>query len=136
MVFAAGFPRITLAPLDATHRALVSREDCARLAALGTNAGRAAAEFIGHRIAVHDDIQRMPVAGTTPVHDALAVGSLVAPVLRDVRRLHVAVETQGALTVGRTVIDTNARGGGTPNCDVAFDADADGFVALLLSTFA
>ncbi len=136
MVFAAGFARITLVPLDATHRALVSRADCERLAALGTPAGRAAAEFIGHRIAVHDDIQRMPVAGTTPVHDALAVGSLVAPVLRDLRRLHVAVETQGALTVGRTVIDTQHRGDGAPNCEVAFDADAAGFIDLLLKTFA
>ncbi len=136
MVFAAGFPRLTLVPLDATHRALVSRDDCARLAALGTPAGQAAAAFIGHRIGVHDEIQRMATAGTTPVHDALAVGCLVAPVLRDVRRLHVAVETSGTLTVGRTVIDTNCRGGGTPNCDVAFDADPAGFVALLLQTFA
>jgi inosine-uridine nucleoside N-ribohydrolase len=136
MVFAGGFRRITLVPLDATHRALVSRQECDRLAGLGTPAGEAAAAFIGHRIKVHDEIQRMAVAGTTPVHDALAVASLVAPVLRDLRRLHVDVETQGRLTVGRTVIDTNFRGDGMPNADVAFDADAVGFVALLLRTFA
>jgi inosine-uridine nucleoside N-ribohydrolase len=136
MVFAAGFPQITLVPLDATHRALVSRDDCGRLARLGTHAGHAAAEFIGHRIGVHDEIQRMPTAGTTPVHDALAVGCLVAPVLRDVRRLPVAVETAGRLTVGRTVIDTHFRSRQPANCDVAFDADAEGFVALLLKTFA
>ncbi len=85
---------------------------------------------------MHDDIQRMPTPGTTPVHDALAVGSLVAPVLRDLRRLHVAVETHGTLTMGRTVIDTHHRGEGAPNCEVAFDADAAAFVALLLETFA
>jgi inosine-uridine nucleoside N-ribohydrolase len=136
MVFAAGFADVTLVPLDATHRALVSREDCAALAALGSNAGRAAAEFIGHRIAVHDELQRMATPGTTPVHDALAVGWLVAPVLRDLRRLHVAVEVSGPLTVGRTVIDTHRRGDGAPNCQVAFDADAAGFLALLLETFA
>jgi inosine-uridine nucleoside N-ribohydrolase len=136
MVFYAGFARITLVPLDATHRALISRDHCAQLAALGTPAGRAAADFIGQRIVAHDELQRMAVPGTTPVHDALAVGALVAPVLRDVRRLHVAVETHGTLTVGRTVIDTNFRGDDAPNCDVAFDADADGFFHLLLRTFA
>ena len=41
VVFAAGFRKITLVPLDATHRALVSRDDCARLRALGTPAGQA-----------------------------------------------------------------------------------------------
>jgi purine nucleosidase/pyrimidine-specific ribonucleoside hydrolase/ribosylpyrimidine nucleosidase len=40
------------------------------------------------------------------------------------------------LTVGRTVIDTHFRGGQEPQCDVAFDADAGRFIALLLQTFA
>ena len=136
MVFAAGFRKITLVPLDATHRALVSYDDCRAMEALGTNAGRAAAAFIGHRIVVHDDIQKMPVPGTTPVHDALTVGFLIDPTLITTRHLHVAVETDGPLTVGRTVIDTHYRGGLEPNCDVAFDADAPGFIRLLLETFA
>ncbi len=135
-VFEAGFERITLVPLDATHRALVSRADCDALAALGTHAGTAAAAFIGHRIVAHDAIQKMPTLGTTPVHDALAVGSLIDPGLITTRHLHVAVETIGALTVGRTVIDTHHRGAHPANCHVAFDADAAGFVALLLRAFA
>ena len=136
MVFAAGFRKLTLVPLDATHRALISKAHCDQLAALGTPAGQAAAAFIGHRIVVHDDIQKMPTLGTTPVHDALAVGSVIDRTLITTRRLHVAVETHGTLTVGRTVIDTHFRSGQEPNCDVAFDADAARFVALLLSTFA
>lgn len=136
MVFAAGFRKITLVPLDATHRAVTTRADCDRLAALGTPAGRAAADFIGHRIAAYDAHQRMDVPGSTPVHDALAVASLIDRSLITTRHLHVAVETQGALSVGRTVIDTHARGGQPPNCDVAFGADATGFNALLLKTFA
>ncbi|MBX6320384.1 MAG: nucleoside hydrolase [Rhodospirillaceae bacterium] len=136
MVFAAGFRKLTLVPLDATHRALVSRAHCARLEALGTPAGRAAAAFIGHRIETHDRLQRMATPGTAPVHDALCVGLLIDPTLVTTRRLHVAVETRGALTVGRTVIDTHQRGGEAPNCDVAFDADAERFAALLIGTFA
>ena len=136
IVFAAKWRKMTLVPLDATHRALVSKADCDKLRALGTPAGMAAADFIGHRIQVHDEIQRMAVAGTTPVHDAVCVGYLVDPTLITTRRLHVAVETSGALTVGRTVIDTHFRGGREPQCDVAFDADAPRFIALLLETFA
>ena len=136
VVLSAGFRKLTLVPLDATHRALVSRDDCIKLKALGTPAGSAAADFIGHRIVTHDESQKMDVPGTTPVHDALCVGFLVEPTLLTTRRYHVAVETTGALTVGRTVIDTHFRGGGTPQCDVAFDADGKGFVKLLLETFA
>ena len=135
VVFAAKFRKMTLVPLDATHRALVSYGDCEKLRALGTPAGSAAADFIGHRIHVHDEIQRMAVAGTTPVHDAVCVGYLVDPKIITTRRHHVAVETSGTLTVGRTVIDTHFRGGHAPQCDVAFDADAARFIALLLETF-
>lgn len=136
VVFAAGFRKLTLVMLDATHRALVSQADCARFDALGTPAGRAAATLIGQRIGAHQAHQRMDQIDTAPVHDALCVAFLVQPDIITTRRLHVAVETSGALTVGRTVIDTQGRGGGIPQCDVAFDADARGFVELLLRTFA
>jgi inosine-uridine nucleoside N-ribohydrolase len=136
MVFAAGFRKITLVPLDATHRALITAAHCKALHALGTPAGIAAAAFIGHRIDVHDKDQKQDIPHSTPVHDALAVGSLIDAALITTRRLHVAVETVGTLTVGRTVIDTHFRGGLKPNCDVAFDADAEGFAQLLLRTFA
>jgi inosine-uridine nucleoside N-ribohydrolase len=136
MVFAAGFEKLTLVPLDATHRALITQAQCAELEALGTPAGQAAAAFIGHRITVHDAHQRQDIAHSTPVHDALAVGAVTDPSLIATRRLHVAVETQGPLTVGRTVIDTHFRGGKTPNAEVAFDADAARFFDLLLRTFA
>jgi len=136
MVFAAGFRKLTLVPLDVTHRALVTREDCHRLKALGTAAGIATADFALHRIDVHDQIQRMERVGSAPVHDALCVASLVDPTIISTRKLHVAVETQGPLTVGRTVIDTPHRGHKPPNCEVAFDADGKRFVELLLRVFA
>jgi len=136
MVFAAGFEKITLVPLDATHRALITKAQCEELDRLGTPAGQAAAAFIGHRIVVHDAHQKQDVPHSTPVHDAVAVGAVIDPSLIVTRKLHVAVETQGKLTVGRTVIDTHFRGGQAPNADVAFDADAARFFELLLRTFA
>jgi inosine-uridine nucleoside N-ribohydrolase len=135
-VLSAGFRKITLVPLDATHRALVSRDDCAKLRALGTPAGDAAADITEPRIAAHDESQQMATGGAAPVHDALAVASLIDRSVITTQRFHVAVETKGELTVGRTVIDTHFRGGGKPQCDVAFDADARRFVQLLTETFA
>jgi inosine-uridine nucleoside N-ribohydrolase len=119
-VFAAGFRRLV----------------CDRLGALGTPAGTAAERFIGRRIGAYDANQPMAERGAAPVHDALCVAYLVDPSVITTEFLHVAVETQGALTVGRTVVDTNRRGDGAPNCHFAFGADRHKFCSLLLDTLA
>ena len=136
VVIGSGIPRITLVPLDATHRALVSLDDCAALRALGTPAGEAAARFTERRIRGYDSTQPMRRLHAAPVHDALAVAALVDPSVISTEHLHVDVETRGELTVGETVIDTNARSRREPNIDVALDADESRFVDLLLETFA
>jgi len=133
-VFAAGFRKLVCVPLDATHQALVSLADVAAMAAMGTQAGTAAARFIGRRIHAYDANQPMAERGAAPVHDALCVAYLVDPSVISTKFLHVAVETQGALTVGRTVVDTHFRGDGKPNCHFAFGADRAKFVAMMLDT--
>jgi len=135
VVIGSGVRKITMVPLDATHRALVSLDDCARLRALGTPAATAAASFTERRIAGYDATQPMSRPHAAPVHDALAVASLVEPGVITTRFLHVDVETHGELTVGRTVMDTAARSGLPPNVHVAFDADEARFVALLIRIF-
>jgi inosine-uridine nucleoside N-ribohydrolase len=135
-VFNAGFEKVTLVTLDATHRALVSYADCDRLAALGTPAGQAMADIVRFRIEMHDISQKMDVLGTAPVHDAVCVAYLVDREILTTRHLHVDVETGGALTVGRTVIDTHFRGNRAPNAHVAFDADPRRFVDMLAEIFA
>ncbi|MDR3400973.1 MAG: nucleoside hydrolase [Chthoniobacter sp.] len=129
VVFAAGFRRVVLVPLDATHQALVSETDCARLAGLGSAAGRAAAELIGRRIAAHATLRDL-AERAAPVHDALCVAWLLRPELLSLRPAHVAVETTGRLTLGRTVMDFS--GTREPaNCEVALAADRAGFADLL-----
>jgi inosine-uridine nucleoside N-ribohydrolase len=135
VVIGAGLPNVTLIPLDATHRALVSAYDCQRLRATGTPGGEAAATFIEGRIAAYDSLQPMGTAGTAPVHDALCVASLIDPSVVRGRPAHVDVETRGELTVGQTVMDLHDRFGRSPNAFVALDADAPRFVSLLLETF-
>jgi len=71
-----------------------------------------------------------------PVHDALAVASIVDPAVITTGLLHVDVETHGTLTVGETVVDTKGRGIGEPNVHVALDADEPRFVSILLDTLA
>jgi inosine-uridine nucleoside N-ribohydrolase len=136
MVFAAGFRDLTLVPLDATHQALVSKADCDAFAALGTPAGLAAARFIGRRVDAYASGNRVEAADAAPVHDALCTALLVDPDVVTTRHLHVRVETAGDRTVGQTVIDTRTHAKETPNCHVAFTADARRFVELLLDVLA
>jgi inosine-uridine nucleoside N-ribohydrolase len=136
IVIRSGVAKITLVPLDATHQALVSLDDCAALRALGTPAGYAAATFTERRIHGYDTTQPMKRPNAAPVHDALAVASIVDPSVITTHRLHVDVETMGELTVGETVVDTNLRSRRDPNVDIALDADERKFVAMLLETFA
>jgi inosine-uridine nucleoside N-ribohydrolase len=136
VVFGAGLRDVVVMPLDATHRALVSLDDCRLMRESGTPAGRAAADFIDRRITAYDALQPMDTLHTAPVHDALCVAYLVDPTVVTGRRVHVDVETHGELTIGRTVMDTHQVSGREPNAFVAFDADARKFVSMLIETFA
>ncbi len=133
-VFAAGFAKVTLIPLDATHKALVSMERAKKLAALGTNAGLGASRFIEQRIRAYDDNQPMEERNAAPVHDALCVAAMLHPDILTTLFRHVDVETDGRLTVGRTVVDTHYRNGKAPNCHVAFGADRERFCDFLQET--
>ena len=136
VVLGSGVGRITLVPLDATHRALVSLDDCAKLRGLGTPAGEAAARFTERRITGYDSTQPMARPHAAPVHDALAVAAIVDRSVITTHHLHVDVETHGELTVGETVVDTNQRSRRAPNVHVALDADEPKFVRILIETFA
>lgn len=134
VVFQSGIRKITVVPLDATHRALVSHSDCQRLRALNTPAATAAAVFTEKRIAGYRAAFG-PAWDSAPIHDALALLSVVEPaLLRSIVHVFVDVETVGELTVGRTVLDVNHRWQKEPNAYVALDADQDRFVALLIET--
>ena len=126
---------IRMVPLDATHRALVSTEDAARLRALGTPAGEAAARFVLQRIDGYDATQPMPRregALAAPVHDALAVCAIIDPSILTTEHIPVDVEVHAELSIGRTVCDFRFRSGKPANVHFAMDADEPKFVAMLL----
>jgi inosine-uridine nucleoside N-ribohydrolase len=136
IVVGAGFNDLVIVPLDATHQALVSLTDCAALRALQTPAGEATATFIEQRIRAHDTGQPMERPGTAPVHDALCVALLIDANVVELAELHVDVETDGDLTVGRSVIDVHRRGDKPANARVAMAASPERFVSILLNSFA
>ena len=129
-VIGAGFRRITMVPIDATHQALITRADCAALRQRG-GIGEAAARIIERRIDGYETGQPMAVPDSAPLHDPLCVAYLVDPLVITTRLVHVAVETTGALTLGRTVMDVSNRSGLPANCHVAFRANGRAFIELL-----
>jgi inosine-uridine nucleoside N-ribohydrolase len=136
MVMQAAFPKITLVPLDATHQALISLEQCAELRALGSKAGEGAAALIEFRISGYEANQPTGVPRTAPVHDAVCIAALLDPEVIATRRLNVVIETRGEYTIGRTVVDHERRTTRPPNCHVALGADRARFFSLLMETFA
>jgi inosine-uridine nucleoside N-ribohydrolase len=126
---------IRMVPLDATHQALVSTEDAARLRSLGTPAGEAAARFVLQRIDGYDATQPMPRRGdalAAPVHDALAVCAIIDPSILVTEHIPVDVEIVPGLSLGRTVCDRRFRSGKPANVEFAFDADEPKFNQMLL----
>jgi inosine-uridine nucleoside N-ribohydrolase len=136
VVLGSGIAEIILVPLDSTHRALISLEDCAAFRALGTPAGEATARFVQRRIEGYDATQPMSRLGAAPVHDALCVAYLIDPTVIPLEKYYVDVETDGPLTVGRTVVDTHRRSGREPNVWVSLDADEKKFRDIMLAAFA
>jgi inosine-uridine nucleoside N-ribohydrolase len=123
---------IRMIPLDATHRALVSLDDCRSLRALGTPAAEAAARFVEKRIEGYDATQPMHRAGAAPVHDALAVCAIIDPTVVTTHFIPVDVETGGELSVGRTVCDFRFRSRKPANVHFAMDSDEPKFVRMLM----
>jgi inosine-uridine nucleoside N-ribohydrolase len=136
IVLRSGIRDLTIVPLDATHQALVSEEDCDRLAALGTPAGTAASEIIRTRIEGYELVQPTGVRRSAPVHDAVCIAHLIDPDVIEVRDAYIDVELNGELTRGRTVGDFRPIPTTPPNVKWAFAADRGRFLDLLLGAFA
>jgi inosine-uridine nucleoside N-ribohydrolase len=132
VVLGAGFERLVLVPLDATHRAVVTSDQCAALRREGGVAATLAADFIEQRIERYRTLPEMAGRAAAPVHDALTVAYLVDPTLVTLRPARLRVETADAATRGRTDIELDPSDPG--DVLVAVDADPLRFFALLQSS--
>ncbi|MHB2169812.1 nucleoside hydrolase [Alsobacter sp. R-9] len=131
-VMACGVP-IVLAPLDLTHKVLVTPERLKRIRALDNPAARAVAEMVS--FSERFDREKYGWDGA-PLHDPCVIASLLKPDLFQGRDINVEIETQSPLTRGMTVADWWRVTGRKPNCLFLKDADGDGFFDLLCERLA
>jgi purine nucleosidase len=125
VVVDSGLP-ITMIPLDVTHQVRSTPERIARIRALGSPVATVVADLLE------------PAPGRSPsaLHDPCVIAYLLAPELFRGDRVHVAVETQSALTFGATVVDWRGVSGRDVNATVLHTVDADGFYDLLTERLA
>jgi len=122
VVFASGVPIVMLG-LDVTEQVRPTPERIRALAALDNAAGHAVAGMLG--------LYASRAVDGGAIHDALAVGYLLAPELFSGRECHVEIVTEGPAR-GRTIVDWRHRGPHAPNARVIDRVDADALFAKLL----
>jgi inosine-uridine nucleoside N-ribohydrolase len=126
-VFAGGI-ELTMVGLDVTHRALMTPEHAEKLRAHG-RVGAMVAELWAFYHRFHARVYDFP---GTPVHDALAVAHVIRGDLLTTKHCNVEIDCASELCRGRTVVDLWQISGREPNCHVAVEVDADGFLDLLV----
>ena len=124
---------ITIVPLDATHKAVLSLDDADELEKDGGAAGKATASFIRHRQAGYKIWQPMEDINTVPIHDALAVCAVIdANVLQDVTSTYVDIDIAGGASDGMSICDIDKRyKDKEENAKVALSADKDLFAKMV-----
>ncbi len=132
IVFKSG-AKLTVMPLDVTHKALVTKARNDAFRALGTPVGQAVA-------AMTDFFERFDKAkygsDGAPLHDPCVTAWLIRPELFSGRHINVEIETASPLTRGMTVADWWGVTDRAPNAMFMGDVDADGFFALLTERLA
>jgi inosine-uridine nucleoside N-ribohydrolase len=122
-------------PLDATHAAYITKDDCDRLRSINTLASNFAADLVEHRIIVYDARQPLGVRFSAAVHDALAVCAVIdESVLLDVRPVHMDIGLAD-YAEGQTIVDPRHEPGPI-NCRFAFGGDPVRFADMLCDIFA
>ena len=127
IVFKSGI-KITVMPLDVTHKALVTKARNDAFRALGTPVGVAVAEMTD--FFERFDKEKYGSAGA-PLHDPCVTAYVIKPELFTGRHINVEIETGSELTLGMTVADWWGVTDRAPNATFMGDIDAAGFFDLL-----
>ena len=132
IVFKSGV-KLTVMPLDVTHKALTTRPRVDAFRALGTEVGRMVAEWTD--FFERFDKEKYGSEGA-PLHDPCTIAYLLEPELFTGRHINVEIETGSELTLGMTVADWWRVSQRPPNATFIGDLDADRFYALLTDRLA
>lgn len=128
IVFRSG-AKITVMPLDVTHKALTTRARVEAFRAIGSEPGRMVAEWTD--FFERFDKEKYGAEGA-PLHDPCVIAYLLKPELFSGRFVNVEVETSSELTMGMTVADWWRVTDRKANATFMGDLDADGFFDLLV----
>jgi inosine-uridine nucleoside N-ribohydrolase len=123
---------ITLIGLDVTHQAILGADVERRLRSDG-RVGSFVADLNVFFTRYHRETYGWPGA---PIHDAVALATVVRPDLVETRYRNVAVELESELTRGRTVVDLWNRTDRPPNAHVGVSLDSKAFFELLVERIA
>ena len=128
-VFASG-ANITMCGLNLTHQLRTTDATVERLQAANTPLATFAAQAFEH---LHNRMEEFIGSRDAALHDPCAVLAVTHPHLIEAEPRAVAVETEGKLTRGMTVVDERVtRRRGEPTAHVAYRIDADAAMALVL----
>ncbi|AOX16232.1 nucleoside hydrolase [Kozakia baliensis] len=132
MVCESGAP-LTVIPLDVTHQLHTSAARLARFRTLGNRIGPIIADWL-----VFEKRFEANKYGTDggPLHDPNTVMWLIRPDLYRGREVNLRVETQGALTLGASVVDWWGISGLAPNALFLREVDVEGVYETLFERLA
>ena len=125
--------KITMIPLDVTHRALATDARLDAIAAIGNQASKAVSAMLNFS----ERFDRAKYGwGGAPVHDPNVIAYLLRPDLYTGRQINVTVEINSELTMGMTVADFWQITKRPRNVFYVRDVAAQGFYDLLTERLA
>lgn len=129
-VFRSGIP-ITLVGLDVTMQTLLPREELPAWRERNPRLGSFLADMTDFYIDAYK--QFYPDIRGCALHDPLAVGVVIDPSFVQAKAMHVQVDLEGVLSLGRTIGDLRGKPAQAPNMDVCLEVEADRFLQHFLS---
>jgi inosine-uridine nucleoside N-ribohydrolase len=127
-VLGCGLP-ILMCGLDVTHQALAVPEVFQRLRDIGGPLASTLEALLRFYGGAYERTYGMP---DPPVHDPVAIASIIDPAVVTCVDVPVAVELTGTHTRGATSVDLFGMTGAEPNVRVAMELDRDRFWDLML----
>lgn len=132
IVFKSGI-KLTVMPLDVTHKVLVTQPQIDRFTALNSRVGDVVAGWTN--FFERFDKEKYGSAGA-PLHDPTVIAYLLQPDLFTGRHINVEIEIISELTRGMTVADWWGVTDRAPNAMFIGGVDTDGFFRLLTERLA
>lgn len=124
----------TLVPLDATHQAIITKDEIEVLRDQKNFCSDFAAELLEKRMMLHTQNQPLFLPDSATLHDVVAVAAFMDTlILKDVREVHCQIGFTGSAE-GHCSFDRR-ESYREPNCRFAFSANRERFVRRFLETF-